>query len=276
MRLAPFASLLLLAALGLSGCQTTAPEDRAAWERRPAVTVEGTGDYKRVEIKTRPGVILPFVFHRPKDARAVVVWFAGSTGVFGSLGFDRPLIEHGIAFAGIAPPTDLPAGYGEGGYRSRPEHVADIDAVVRWLRAETKLPVWLAGISMGSVSVAHVATRGSIPVDGVVFVATITGTTPSGRVPYDERRATDFPLAMIRVPVLAVAHRQDGCHSTPPAGAETILTLATGAPRKAILRFDGGMETGNPCGGQSHHTFQGMRDEVGAAIARFVLGDGVR
>lgn len=263
--------LWLLTALMLAACQTASPEDRAAWERRPAVTVEGTGDYKRVEIKTRPGVVLPFVFHRPKDARAVVVWFAGSTGLFGSLGFDRPLIDSGIAFAGVAPPSDLPAGFGEGGHRSRPEHVADIDAVIRWLRAETGLPVWLAGISMGSVSVAHVATRGTVPVDGVVFIASVTGTTASGRVPYGETRATDFPLGTIRVPVLAVAHRQDGCHSTPPEGAAAILAAATGAPRKAILNFEGGMETGNACGGKSFHTFLGIRDEVGAAIARFVL-----
>lgn len=262
------------AALALGGCQTVSAVDKEAWAKRPAVTVAGTGAFRRIELKTRLWVIQPLTLSLPSNARAVALYFPGSTGLFGSLGFDRPLLEAGIAYAGYAPPTDLPNGFADGGYRSRPEHVADVEAAIRWLRAETKLPVWLVGISMGSVSVAHVATRSTVPIAGVVFISSITGTTPSGNVPYGERKATDFPLASIRVPVLAVIHRKDGCASTPPEGGAAILAAATSAPAKEILRFDGGMETDNPCGGKSYHTFLGQRDAVGAAIAKFILAHG--
>jgi acetyl esterase/lipase len=63
-----------------------------------------------------------------------------------------------------------------------PEHVADLKAVIAWLRANTKAPVWLVGTSRGTQSAAYAATRlaGPDAPDGIVLSATILS-DPKGR-----------------------------------------------------------------------------------------------
>src|SRR5262249_54232236 len=45
------------------------------------------------------------------------------------------------------------------GFRTGPEHATDVRALIAALRAEGRVPVWLVGTSMGSVSAASVAAR---------------------------------------------------------------------------------------------------------------------
>src|SRR5262249_51245674 len=60
------------------------------------------------------------------------------------------------------------------GFRQRPDHTADLKAVIAWLRENYKVPVWLVGNSRGTESAGYVATEladGGGP-DGVVLTST--------------------------------------------------------------------------------------------------------
>ncbi|MGT2490597.1 hypothetical protein ACU4GD_08910 [Cupriavidus basilensis] len=61
------------------------------------------------------------------------------------------------------------------GFRQSAEHAEDARAVIAWMRGHTSLPVWLAGTSRGTQSVAAIAIRladGGGP-DGIVLTSTI-------------------------------------------------------------------------------------------------------
>lgn len=246
-------------------------EKRAAYDALPAVQTSGTPGYQYVQLKTRPWVLQRFALSMPSDPMAVAIYFRGGEGLGGTMAFDYMLGRHGIVFAIVDPPSDKPHGFIIGGARSGAEHVADVDAVIRYLRQETALPVWLIGHSLGSVSVANVATRSTEAIDGVVFLSPLTYLEPGRSHPYGDWLVTEFPLRRIQIPVLAITHASDPCRTTPPWGAAMIVRQATHAPVKVSKLIDGGFDdTSDPCTGNGYHTFAGTRPEVADAIAAFI------
>ncbi len=240
------------------------------YERLPAEEVSGSARFRTVQLKTRPGVRQGFSLTLPEQPVAVALCFRGTSGCGTALSLEYDLTRRGVGIAVIDPPSDLAAGF-TAGERSRGEHLADIETVIRFVRREVRVPVWLVGMSMGSVSAAHVATAGAAGVDGVVFMAPVTALF-SGRNAFGERLVTGFALERLRVPVLAVAHRQDGCSITPPSGTDAIVRQASGAPVREVRLFEGGFSVSpDPCTGNSHHTFAGIHSEVGDAIAEFIV-----
>lgn len=266
MRCLPQLLLTVTCALA-AGCQTPGSP---GYDKLPAVEVTGAPRYKTVRLKTRPGVQQEFTLSLPERPAAVALFFRGTVGLGSLPDIGDVLPRLGVAFALIDPPSDLPGGF-TSGERSAGDHVADIDAVIRYLREQLRVPVWLAGISMGTVSVANVALHSGAGVDGAVFMAPVTGTY-FGRNSYGERLVTSFALGELKVPVLAVAHRIDRCVSTPASGAGEIVRRAVKAPVREAKIFEGGYELSrDPCTGNSHHTFAGIRAEVSEHIARFIL-----
>lgn len=80
-----------------------------------------------------------------------------------------------------------------------------------------------------------------------------------------------LPLDTVRVPVLAVAHRDDECHVTPPNGAELIVRAARASPRKKALIFEGGdPPQSEPCEALAQHGLIGIEKNVAAALAEFI------
>jgi pimeloyl-ACP methyl ester carboxylesterase len=258
---------LPLVALACLGCQSPGGAD---YDKLPAVEVTGGERFRTVRLKTRPGVRLGFDLSLPeKPPIAVALYFRGTTGRGTTLDMDYALPRHGVGVAVVDPPSDLPTGFTDG-ERSRGAHVADVDAAIRYLRAELRVPVWVVGMSMGSVSAANVAVNSTAGVDGVVFMAPVTALY-SGRNSFGERLVTSFALERLTAPVLAVAHRQDGCPTTPPSWIDTIVRQAAAARVREAKRFDGGYSiTPDPCTGRTHHTFTGIQPEVGDYVGRFI------
>ena len=145
-------------------------------------------------------------------------------------------------------------------------HIKDIDAVVSWMKKKTKLPIWLVGISLGSISAASYAVRGNQSIAGVVLMSSPTNP------PHPRRRSVaEMGLDKIKVPVLAIAHGGDKCAGTPPAGAKKIVEASTSSPNAKAIIFTGGHDSGgNPCRPGTHHTFDGIEQEVVSAIAAFI------
>ncbi|TWO73113.1 alpha/beta hydrolase [Caenimonas sedimenti] len=234
---------------------------------------------KPVDIPTRGGVTQRMLVLAPPDPKAAVVLFAGGHGglqIFpnGSMNWgtgnflvrSRQLFaEQGLLVIVLDTPSDRQTPPYLQGARQRPEHVADVKAVIGWVRETAKVPVWLVGTSRGTQSVGYVATEltGADGPDGIVLTATIV-TDPRGRA------VPAMPLEKIRVPVLVVHHEQDACSLCAYSEVPGLMRKLAGAPRSHLLSFQGGQNRGDPCEAFAHHGFNGLEREVVRQTAAWI------
>jgi len=234
---------------------------------------------RAVDLPTRPGVTQRLLVITPDQPKAAVVLFAGGNGAL-QLGSDGHihklagnfLIRSRQRFAdadfitvAIDAPSDLPH---LSGSRQTAEHVADVKAVIAWLRAQAKLPVWLIGTSRGTQSVGYIATQLVTPAeggpDGIVLTASIVNDSRTRAVPR-------MDLDRIRIPVLVAHHRQDSCRVCRFEDVPLLMDKLTTPPRKALMVFDGGISEGDPCQARAYHGFNGIEGEVVSKIAGWIL-----
>jgi dienelactone hydrolase len=195
-----------------------------------------------------------------------------STGVFkwGEKNFlvrSRQLFaSNGLMAAVVDAPSDRQNPPYLGGFRQQPEHVADIKAVIAWLKDQANIPVWLVGTSRGTQSAAFIATQ-LTPADGgpdgVVLTSTILTDKRSRPVP-------KMPLGKIQVPTLIVHHKQDGCDLCRYADLPELMEKLTAVPRKELLTFEGGRSQGDPCEAMAYHGFNALEQEVVTKIAEWI------
>jgi len=230
-------------------------------------------------IPTRPKVTQPFLFIRPPDKPvASVILFAGGHGRlalspqeigWGSSNFlvrNRHRFAHeGFWVALVDAPSDRPQGLWN--FRTTVAHAEDIKHVIAELRKIGGVPVWVVGISMGTVSAANGAARlkDGGP-DGRVLTSTVTK---------ESRQVTETVNAIrlkdIRVPTLVVHHKKDDCVITPYELAVALMRSLTHAPKKEVLTFSGGdLSVLDPCEATSYHGFSGLDAEVVTAIASWI------
>lgn len=234
-----------------------------------------------VDIPTRSGVTQRFVLLTPPQARAAVVLFAGGHGglqISSSGGFGwgagnflvrtrEQFAKRGLVVAVVDAPADRQSPPYLNGFRDRAEHVADIKAVIAWLRHETGLPVWLIGTSRGTQSAAFVGTAlAGDPgrPDGIVLTSTVL-TDPR------QRAVLDMPVEKIDVPVLLVHHEDDGCRVCPYRDVPGLRQRLTAAPVKELITMHGGRSVGDPCEARAYHGYNGIEDEVVTKISGWLL-----
>lgn len=233
-----------------------------------------------VEIPTRPGVTQRMLLLSPPNPKAAVVLLPGGHGglqIFpnGSMKWGdgnflvrtRQLFaDQGLVVAVIDAPSDRQRPPFLSGFRQTPEHAADLKAVIGWLRENAHVPVWLVGTSRGTQSAAYVATEllGPEGPDGIVLSSTILTDEKSRPVPA-------MPLGKIRVPVLVVHHEQDGCAACSFAEIPNLMAKLENAPKKQLLSFKGGVNTGDPCEAFAYHGFNGLERDVVQQIAAWLL-----
>ena len=233
-----------------------------------------------ITLDTRPGVKQSFLLLTPAQKPvATVILFAGGNGhiqldgvsiAWGKNNFlvrtRQQFADAGFLVAVVDAPSDRQGSNGMlGGFRVSPEHVMDIEVVIRHLKQQASVPVWLVGTSRGTESAAHVAIHGKQRTDGVVLTSSMSEANSNGKA------VTEMALDRVKVPVLIVAHRDDGCHQTPAQGAERIKQRLTAAPKVEVRYFMGGdPPRSKPCEAQSAHGFLGIETEVVDAIAGFI------
>jgi pimeloyl-ACP methyl ester carboxylesterase len=233
-----------------------------------------------VDIPTRPGVTQRLLVLGPENPKAAVILFAGGHGGlmltpqgemrWGKGNFlvrTRTLFaQQGLLVAVLDAPSDHQAPPYLSGFRQTREHATDVKAVIAWLKKEAAVPVWLVGTSRGTQSAASLAT--ALPLadggpDGIVLTSSIL-TDPRGRpVP-------DMPIDRIKVPVLVVHHKLDGCASCRYADINALMGRLTATPRKELLTFDGGTSKGDPCEAFAYHGYAGIEGDVVAKIGAWV------
>ena len=232
-----------------------------------------------VDIPTRPGVTERFLLLTPEKPKASVILFAGGDGGLditqnGNIRFlgnnilvrARHLFaDKGLSVAVIDAPSDRQR-KGLRGFRQTPEHIADIKAVISWLRQQNNLPVWLVGTSWGTQSVAYVATELSVGQggpDGLVLTSTILSD--------DKGRAVqEMPLERIAIPVLVIHHEQDGCKYCPFSETSDLMEKLSGTQKKELVAIRGGENRGDPCEALAYHGFNGLDREVVGNIVDWI------
>lgn len=241
-----------------------------------ASNIAQADEYRRFE--TRPGVTVSAIVVAPKVLRAVAVLFSGGRGVIGVkpegtiryasnflVASRERFARNGIVAVVVDAPSDRIREGLEDGFRESAAHADDIRHVIRALRRDYKLPLWLVGTSRGSTSVANAGIRlQDAPPDGLVLTSSISRENRRGG------NLLDMKLSEIRVPTLVAHHLEDDCWVTPYDGAVEIKDALTGAGRTELMAFDGGEETGKPCKPFSHHGFLGQRDAVIRTIADWI------
>jgi len=238
-------------------------------------------DEKILTIPSRPGVTESFVLIRPAQPPvASVILFMGGRG---GLGLSRePLgprntnflvrtrqqfAERGLLVAVVDAPSDRMT-EALVRFRTSAEHAADVRALIAALRADAPVPVWLIGTSMGSVSAASAAARlGADGPDGVVLTSSVTRASRQMGESLD-----DVALDKIRVPVLIVHHRDDGCRASPYTDVKWgIARRLKASPKHQILTFSGGAAPqSDACEPLAPHGYFGIETQVVDAITAWI------
>ena len=236
-----------------------------------------------VDLVTRPGVTQRMIVVEPDGKpRAAAVLIGGGHGALkifpnGSLGWGEQgflvrnrslLAEHGITVVVIDSPSDKRSGLA--GFRDTDEHVADMAATIRWLRERATVPVWLVGHSRGTESAAAAAMRlGSPPTgpDGLVLASPISSESAFAK----GRAVSHFELEKLQLPVLVLAHQDDGCSVTVPKDLPLVVDRLTGSTRKKVVQLVGGKPVGDLCAHQGTHGFGGLDGPAIQAISDFIL-----
>ncbi len=248
----------------------------------PAFAATSTG---LVTVNTRPGVTQKFVLIKPDNPVASVILFAGGAGflnlsqnasgspVIGAMNGNflvrtrQDFVNHGFMVAVVDAPSDRQNANGMlGGFRAGAEHAVDIAAVVAYLRAQVSLPVWLVGTSRGTESAANNAIRLTEGIGGLVLTSSMTVANSNGI------DVLSMNLAASRVPVFVMAHDQDQCSVTPPAGAQSIVSRLTGAPVTGLALLTGGLPpaVSDPCEALTRHGYYGIESQAVDAIEVFI------
>ena len=233
-----------------------------------------------VTIDSRPGVTVGFIAtHAATPAKAVAILFPGGGGKLKlwkgtepqSKNFlvrsRNPFSERGVLAITLDVPSDRRRN-GLNNFRGTDEHRKDVAAVLKWVRKRTAAPLWLIGTSRGTVSLSYIA--GKLPIDGVVFSASVT--EESRRRP---STALDGELESIGVPVLLVHHWEDNCRVTPALRLSSIADRLTNSPKVEKLLFKGGKQPeSNACRSLSPHGFYGIEAKVVGSIVDWMIANG--
>ena len=233
-----------------------------------------------VDIPTRLSVTQRFILLKPENPVATVILFAGGHGGLqisakGSINWGENIFvvrsrklfaENGLMVALIDAPSDRQSPPYLGRFRQTPEHVADIKALIVWLRQQAKIPVWLIGTSRGTQSAAFVATQlvDEGRADGLVLTSTMLTDDKGRAVP-------SMNLSNIRIPVLVIHHEKDGCKHCDFSNMPRLMEKLTAVEQKQLITFRGGNNRGDPCKPFAYHGFNGIEKEVVQRIAEWIL-----
>ena len=150
--------------------------------------------------------------------------------------------------------------------RSDAEYARSVGTMIEQENSE-KLPVFVAGISRGSISAANVASR--VPVSGMILLSAVTGSTYDGTV-------RDAPVADISAPSLLLIHNQDACVSSRSESALRLFARDMKKSSSTIVMLKGGRDESSgagraaACHPKSYHGFNGIDTNVADTILKWI------
>ena len=243
-----------------------------------ALSLWAENTIKVVDIPTRSGVSERILVLTPPVVKATVVLFAGghggiqlsSDGAFG-WGEGNFLIRTRELFAKedlmvviVDAPSDRQREPYLSGFRQTKEHVADIQALLAWIKSQTTSPIWLVGTSRGTQSVAYIATQNASDIHGLVLTSSILSDAKSNAVP-------EMKLETLHIPVLVVHHKDDGCSHCSIALMPALMKKLEALPQKELFVVEGGQSKGDPCMAYAYHGYNGIELDVVKKISDWIL-----
>lgn len=235
-----------------------------------------------LSMQTRPGVTLFYLLDQDKSAtpKVVVVSFIGGLGAIGlEKRAQRGAVKFGpganflirirdqmtdaeVADVIVDSPSDqLPGGMSDR-FRLGSEHAADIRALIGELKQ--RFPgarIFLIGTSRGTISAAALGVSLSDIVEGVVLSSTVTNTDRTGPA------LSGFDFGSIKVPLLLVHHRDDGCRTSPYSGTERL------SKQFPLVSVSGGdPPQTDACEPLAPHGYFGREGPTAQAIKNWILG----
>lgn len=244
-----------------------------------ALAVAGPAAAGVEDVKTPRGEMVRLLVEKPDNPSVTVVLFAGGAGVLdisesGDIGRlsgnflvrSRNLFQGaGAITAVIDSPSDQR--FDMYNFRTTTKHAQDVGAVIKHLKREHKLPVWLVGTSRGTESVANAAVR-------------LTENKPAGIVltsslmkqhPKHGSHVLAMDVDKITIPVLIAHHERDACEWTPPEKVPDVKAALKNAKPVKVLTYDGGEGVrGDPCRARHYHGFAGIEDKVVGDIMAWI------
>ena len=193
---------------------------------------------------------------RPKAPRASVILMPGGDGYIGATAGGQLTRELGNQLVRT-----------RNAYLARNLAVLVVDAgtnlreAVQYMAA-IKRPVTVIATSRGTLRAAYGIASGARP-DALVLTSGFL--SPESGSSENIMAILGSPAALPRT--LVIEHREDGCRVTTPAGVQPFIAWAGGRARAAWLT--GGSTSGNPCGAEAHHGFNGIDGQVVGLAAGF-------
>jgi poly(3-hydroxybutyrate) depolymerase len=235
-----------------------------------------------VTIPTRNDVSLSYLLVHDKSAtpKIVMISFVGGYGAidlvkrseghpprFGPTANFLVRIRDQVADADMAdvivdsPSDKLPKGMPDE-FRLGPDHLADIRALIDDVKKRfPNAKVYLVGTSRGTISAAALAAKLGDSVQGVILTSTVTNRDKTGEA------LSRFDFGTIKIPVLLVHHRDDGCATSPYSGAER---LSKNFPLVSVSGGD--PPQSQPCEAVSAHGYLGRETQVTQAMKSWMFG----
>jgi len=249
---------------------------------------------KIVEIETRANIKQKFLLITAPNPAGTIVLFEGGVNPlklkekFGKPKIDSIMengflmrtryeyVKQGFNVAAIDAPSDQKKL--DLKFRMSNNHAADIESLAVYLKKEFKLPVWLVGMSAGTISSISCAIQLQENIDGVVTFSAVTRSRKKWDI-YESHPncILDLQLDKIKVPVLIVYHKKDKCDATPPADAEKFKTAIFNSTNVKVNMFEGGKtyygeykEMARSCGPYSSHGYYGIEVEVVKFVSDYI------
>jgi pimeloyl-ACP methyl ester carboxylesterase len=248
-----------------------------------AASAAQAADAQLVSIATPRGAKQAFILIKPDKPAASVILFAGGKGALGLksassmawgagnflVGTRDMFAAQGFMVAVVDAPSDHTGGM-NAIFRMSGGHAGDIGAVEAYLKKQAPVPVWLVGTSMGTFSAAEGAIAGHA--DGLVLTSTITHSPARWDIAKSKPEGVaNMALSRVTVPTLILAHHDDGCTASPPAGAARLKRALTHAGTVEIVMLDGGLPPrSQPCEAKAQHGYYGIEQKAVDAIVKFI------
>lgn len=239
-------------------------------------------------VSTPRGAKQSFILIKPEKPVAAVILFAGGHGGLGlsgpasmAWGAGNFLVRTHTQFAAqnfLVAVADAPSDQAGGMnaiFRMSGDHAGDIGAIAAYLKAQSNLPVWLVGTSMGTFSAARGAIDGK-NIDGLILTSTITRANPNWKIANSHADGVaSMALGQVKVPTLVVAHKQDACDITPASDVPKLTRKLAGTKKVEVALLEGGSPPQSaPCDAKSQHGFLGIEGQAISRIAAFIKANG--
>lgn len=232
-----------------------------------------------VDLPLGDGLRQRVLYVTPTHPRATLVMLPGGTGDVGvqrdgDLRHDDNFVVRTRAawvaegYAVLIPDTIDQASLR--GIRSSPAYGRAVGKLIAYARAWAPIPVFLVGTSQGTIVAVNGASHAPGMVAGLVLTEAVS---VPGRL--GTETVFDADPEGVRVPVLIVANRDDGCDVAPPSNARRIAEAMTGSPEVQVVMVTGGAQkSGTACGSLSPHGYYRIEKKVVAAITTWLQAHG--